>query len=391
MSRSPRRLSSQSATGSVVTDHRGESRDSPPRKGVIFRVLFPRALARGEQSWLRRALARRAPGSLCTRLVTPLVASALVACAPPSAPGQPARAPTRVDVSGDPPWHPAPPGILNFTVAGIDNAPDLHGDPASPDLALFMGGNQFMAMPDLVAAFQKVHPEVRHVFYETLPPGVLAKQLEGGGALVVGNLVLRVRADVFASGGGRMDKERSAGLVEDPVTYARNDLVILVPAGNPEAIRGLADLGRPGLRLSLPNPETEGIGRQVASALEKAGGEPLRRRVLEEKVHDGSAVLTRIHHRQTPLAVLYGQADAGVVWRTEGLFQRAIGHALESVEIPSAHNATGVYQAARVRGAPHAQAAGAFVEFLASPQAQAIFARYGFAPAGAADHPTTTP
>jgi ABC-type molybdate transport system substrate-binding protein len=280
----------------------------------------------------------------------------------------------------DPPWHPPPQGVLNFTVPGIENAPDLHGDPEAPDLALFMGGNQFMVMPDLLAAFQKRHPEIRRIFYETLPPGVLAEQLQEGGAIVVGNLQLTIHADIFASGAGRMEKERAAGLVQTPVTYARNDLTILVPSGNPRGIRTLADLGRPDLRLSLPNPQTEGIGQQIGRALEQAGGPALRSRVLDEKVHDGSTVLTRIHHRETPLALLHGQADAGVVWRTEALFQRSLGHRLEAVEIPSAQNAVGVYQAAMVSGAPHEPAARAFLEFLVSLEGEAIFARYGFSP-----------
>ncbi len=313
-----------------------------------------------------------------------VAASVLVSCRSSPAPAAPTvTAAIRPGPDLDPPWHPAPPGILNFTVPGIENAPDLHGDPENPDLTLLMGGNQFMAMPDLVAAFQKLHPEVRQIFYETLPPGVLAKQLEGGGAIVVGNLVLRAHADIFASGGGRMDKERHAGLVDEPViTYAANDLTILVPAGNPGRIRGLADLAHAGLRLSLPNPETEGIGRQIAKALERAGGEALRRKVLEEKVRDGSTVLTRIHHRETPLALMRGQADAGVVWRTEALFQRSLGHPLESVEIAATQNETGLYQAAMVRGALHEAAARAFLNFLASPEARAVFARYGFAPPG---------
>ncbi len=282
--------------------------------------------------------------------------------------------------SFQPPWHPPPPGLLDFTVPAIENAPDLHGDPCDAQLVLLLGGNQFMLVPDLLAALRRRHPEIRRVFYETLPPGVVAEQLERGGGLRVGNLELHVRADVFASGAGRMAKLREEGLVEAPVTYATNDLAILVRSGNPKGIRGLADLARPGLRLSLPDPETEGIGRQVAQALERAGGTALRRAVLERKVRDGSTVLTRIHHRETPLALLEGTEDAGLVWRTEALFQRSLGHPLEAVAIPRAQNATGVYQAALVRGAPHAPAARAFLELLRSEEGRSIYRRYGFAP-----------
>ena len=218
--------------------------------------------------------------------------------------------------------------------------------------------------------------------HETLPAGIVAEQLERGGGLRVGNLEIHVRADVFASGAGRMEKLRAAGLVEAPVTYATNDLALLVRAGNPKGVRGLADLARADLRLSLPDPKTEGIGRQIAQALERAGGPALREAVLGRKVREGTTTPTRIHHRQTPLAILDGAADAGVVWSTEARFQRRIGHPLEAIAIPPRQNATGSYQAAVVRGAPHPAAAQAFLELLRSDEGQAIYRSFGFAPPG---------
>lgn len=281
----------------------------------------------------------------------------------------------------EPPWHPPPPGILNFTVPGVENVPDLHGDPANPDLTLLLAGNQFMVLPELLAAFQKRHPMVRQIFYETLPPGVVAEQLENGGALVLGNLVLHVRADVFAAGPGRMEKLRAEGRVGTATPYASNDLVIAVRKGNPRGIHGLADLAQPGLRLSLPNPQTEGIGRHIEKALERAGGAALRERVMVVKVKDKTTVLTRVHHRETPVSLLTGKADAGVVWRTEVLFQRQIGHDLEAIEIPPAQNHVGSYEAAVVTNAPHPQSAADFVQFLVGDEGQAILRRYGFAAA----------
>ncbi|EQD69063.1 sulfate-binding protein, partial [mine drainage metagenome] len=64
---------------------------------------------------------------------------------------------------------PNPSGVP-FTVYGVNNVPDLHGDPFHANLVLFVAGNQFMVMPELISAFKKRYPEVRHVFYETSPP-----------------------------------------------------------------------------------------------------------------------------------------------------------------------------------------------------------------------------
>ena len=50
------------------------------------------------------------------------------------------------------------------------------------DLVLFMAGNQFMVMEELLTVFQESYPEIEHIFYETLPPGLELKQILAGGA-----------------------------------------------------------------------------------------------------------------------------------------------------------------------------------------------------------------
>ncbi|BCO08035.1 hypothetical protein GF1_04110 [Desulfolithobacter dissulfuricans] len=58
---------------------------------------------------------------------------------------------------------------VEFSVASVDMVCDLHGDPCDPDLTLFFNGNQWMVVEDLLAAFRRLYPEIRHIFYETLP------------------------------------------------------------------------------------------------------------------------------------------------------------------------------------------------------------------------------
>src|SRR3972149_9521345 len=69
-----------------------------------------------------------------------------------------------------------------------DRADDLHNleiiDKAQ--LILFMAGNQFMVMDNLIQLFQERHPEVEYIFYETLPPGLELKQILAHGALFKG-------------------------------------------------------------------------------------------------------------------------------------------------------------------------------------------------------------
>jgi hypothetical protein len=76
----------------------------------------------------------------------------------------------------------------------------------------------------------------------------------------------------------------------------------MVHAGNPRQIHSLQDLGRPDLLLSMLNRQGEGISRQIAASLRKAGGESLEQVVYQAQVKSNKTLLTEIHHRQRPYA-----------------------------------------------------------------------------------------
>ncbi len=287
-----------------------------------------------------------------------------------------------------PPWsgganNPATNKGYEFHVPDIDNVPDLHGNTADARLVLFIGGNQFFVLPQLVAGFVKLHPELAgHIFYETLPPGILRKQMAGGGTLTLGNLTLQVQPDVYEAGARVLHEMAAHHQVQGVTEYATNTLAIMVSAGNPRHIASLADLARPDVRLSMPNPQWEGVANQIGDSLRKAGGDALYEAVYKHKVADGTTMLTEIHHRQTPMRIMNGQADAGVTWASEARFQEKIGNPIASVEIPAAQNTTAVYAAGVLTNAPHAQAAAQWVSYLQSADAQSIYRQYGFGPAG---------
>lgn len=283
-----------------------------------------------------------------------------------------------------PPWRkgkndPAADKGYVFQVPDVDNVPDLHGNPGDAKLVLFIGGNQFFVLPELLTAFENKHPELRgHIFYETLPPGILRKQMASNNTLTLGNFTLRVQPDVFQAGARVLADMEHQNLVEKPVSYATNDLTIMVSASNPRQIHSLHDLGASDIRLSMPNPEWEGIARQIGDALRKAGDEALFHAVYEVKVQKGSTYLTQIHHRQTPMRIMKGESDAGVTWSSEVRFQEKISNPIAGINIPPDQNITAVYSAAVLRNAPHAEAARAWVAFLSSPEAQAVYSNYGF-------------
>ncbi len=284
-----------------------------------------------------------------------------------------------------PPWNehandPAGGKGVELTVVEADNLADFHGDATHAELVLYVAGNSFFAMAPLTKAFESAYPAWKgKVYFETLPPGILAKQLANGGTVSVGNMTWTARPDVFMAGLAGVKAQIDLGTLRAPiVSYATNDLAIMVAAGNPKHIAGLADLARPDVRLAMPNLVTEGVSRQIQASLVKAGGEELRAAVYERKVTAGTSTMTQVHHRQTPIWIMQDKVDAGVTWQSEIVFQRQIGHPIEAVAIPAAQNTVESYSAAAVAAAPHADAARDWLAFLQTPEALAVMQGYGF-------------
>jgi ABC-type molybdate transport system substrate-binding protein len=257
---------------------------------------------------------------------------------------------------------------------------DFHGSVTDTALVLYASGNNFFAYKKLVDLFGEKYPDWKgRVFYETLPPGLLLKQLRNGGTITSGDLTFTARPDVMMAEKTASENWVNQGFLVDPVvSFATNQLTIMVPAGNPSHVKGLADLGRPHITLAMPNPAWEGVAAQIKAALVKAGGDALAETVYGKKVEDGTTILTRIHHRQTPLWLMQGRVRAGVTWQSEALFQEQIGHPITHVEIPPDQNVTATYSAAMAAGAPHPYVAKAWLDFIKSDEAFAILQGYGF-------------
>src|ERR1700735_1781986 len=112
------------------------------------------------------------------------------------------------------------------------------------------------------------------VYWEPIPPGLLVEQIKAGGRITSGNMTWTAKADAYFAGLKAVNTLIDKGLLTGPaVPYVTNKLAIMVRKDNPKQISRLADLARPDLRLAMPNPEFEGVARQIKASLDKAGGE----------------------------------------------------------------------------------------------------------------------
>lgn len=281
-----------------------------------------------------------------------------------------------------PPWDNAPTTMAkNFTVPEVDNLPDLHGDVTNPQLVIYFAGNQYMMVEDLVNGFKKAYPQYKRVFYVTLPPGILIESIEKHqGRFAIGNLTFSYHPDIVTRGKGGMEKlQQQKHWFSKMENYAGNTLALMVAKGNPKHITGLADLARSDVRISMPNPQWEGIATPIQKAYVEAGGNALKTTIMDTKKDAGETYLTHIHHRQTPMRIMAGLSDVGPVWVTEAEYQsHRFPDRIAMVRIPKDHNVHVVYTAGQFKNAPHPKAASAFMAYMMSKAGQKIITSYGF-------------
>lgn len=275
----------------------------------------------------------------------------------------------------------------HLPVIPSDRGDDLHhletADAA--DLVLFMAGNQFMAMPEIVTGFQKEYPHIKNIYYETLPPGLELKQILAGGARFK-DIILDVFPDIYTSVNEKgMQILEQSGHIDTGAyrLYLHNRLALMVPGGNPAKIRSVADLSRDDVRISQPDPENEDIAFHIMDMYRQAGGDELVHRIMEAKRAEGTTILTVVHHRETPLRILKKTVDVGPVWATEVLHAKSSGLAFEVVEPGDDLDQRDRinYYVCKLKNAPHPENALNFLDFITSTTAQKIYKKYGFVPA----------
>jgi molybdate transport system substrate-binding protein len=173
-------------------------------------------------------------------------------------------------------------------------------------------------------------------------------------------------ADVFASADtANMDQVVEAGSVEgEPEVFARNELQIVVPAGNPGDVDGLDDFADPDLLVGLCAEEVPcgQFGRQV---LANAHVTPAQ----DTDEPDVRSLLTKVEA---------ADLDVGLVYATD---VRSAGDAVEGIDIPEEDNVVADHPVAALSAADEPGVAAAFVAFVLSAAGQDILASYGFMPA----------
>jgi molybdate transport system substrate-binding protein len=177
------------------------------------------------------------------------------------------------------------------------------------------------------------------------------------------------RPAVFAAANTKLPGQlHDEGLVETPVVFATNELVIAVPSGS-TSVKSLADLDRRGVKIAAGSASVP-VGsytRQVLGKLPPA---------------ERDAVLANIRSSEPDVKgvvgkVSTGAVDAGFVYSSD---VRASGGRLRAIALPKNLEPVVAYGIAVVKGSDDPSAAAKFVDRLLSASGQKILRDAGFGP-----------
>lgn len=215
---------------------------------------------------------------------------------------------------------------------------------ASPRLTVF-------AASSLTGPFQAFD---RTESYSFAGSDTLAAQIEQGAP-----------ADVFAAASPKYTQALyRRGLVEKPVAFASNRLVLIVPKGNPAGLQTVFDLARRPAKLVVA-AESVPVGAYTRKALARLG----LTRVLAKAVSQEPDVKSVVGK------VALGQADAGFVYVTD---VRPVAAQVKAIALPARAQPVVRYEIAVVDSSAHKAAARAWVAAVLGKAGQAALARAGF-------------
>jgi len=205
------------------------------------------------------------------------------------------------------------------------------------------------------ASLTTVMPQIdKHQRYSFAGSNALAAQIRQGAP-----------ADVFASANTSIPRQLyDAGLVEKPVVFTRNALILIVPKSNPANIHSVYDLRRAGVKLDVAATGVP-VGDYTRIVLHNLGLDDALRNVVSNE-SDVREVLAK---------VALGEADAGFVYTTDA---RTIRGKVATIGIRWSAQPIVQYAVAVVKSSKHVAAARAFVAKLLRPWAQGKLQAAGF-------------
>ncbi len=212
--------------------------------------------------------------------------------------------------------------------------------------------------------------------YETANPGTTVTISTDSSSALETQIEQGAPADVFLSADTTNPRKLvDAGLADGAaVTFAGNELTVIVPSDNPAKVATPADLATAGIKVIAAGDEVPitKYATQLVGNLAKEAGYPADfvakyTANIASKEDNVKAVVAKVE---------LGEGDAGIVYVTDAKASTRVA----TVDVPDAANVPATYAGVVVKASKNAAAAKAFLDWFAGPDGQAILSGFGFLP-----------
>jgi molybdate transport system substrate-binding protein len=189
----------------------------------------------------------------------------------------------------------------------------------------------------------------------------------GASSTLAAQITQGAPADVFASANTTIpDQLFAKGLVQKPVIFTRNRLVLVVPTSNPAGIHSVYDLTKPGIKLVIAASAVP-VGSYTLQVLKQMALTSVLSNVVSRE-SDVRSVLTK---------VALGEADAGFVYSTDA---KTVPGEVSVIKIPAWAQPKVTYELAVVSSSSNKPAAQRFINEVLSKAGQKKMLAAGFLP-----------
>lgn len=198
----------------------------------------------------------------------------------------------------------------------------------------------------------------------------------GGSSTLVAQLSQGAPADIFASANNtQMAAAQKAGRIGGtPVTFAKNRLVLIVPADNPAHIQTLHDVANSGVKLVVA---AQGVPvRDYTETMLKALAADSTYGDAYVTAFRANIVSEEANVRDVSAKVALGEADAGFVYRTD--VTPDIASKVMVIQIPDLYNTIATYPIAVTNDSANAALAQKFIDYIMSDDGQKVLTSWNF-------------
>lgn len=240
------------------------------------------------------------------------------------------------------------------------------------DVVVFAAASMTKVMGEIQEAFEAANPQYKLIFtFDS--SGTLKTQIEEG-----------AECDVFISAGQKQmnqldiskNEEKNPDKLDFVVENTRfnlleNQVVLVVPAGNPAKIESFDDLGTDKLKLLAIGNSDVPVGQYAAEILTNLG--------LYDALNDAGKITFGTNTTEVTTQVAEATVDAGIVYKTD-VASAVDPKALEIIAAaPEGTLKTRViYPAAAMKSGKNVDGAKVFLAYLKEDEAKTLLEKYGF-------------